>query len=66
VADKMVSDYDEQDKANVPKFLFHLGDVIYNFANRLIITTNSTTRTANTRRRSWRWPAIMTAWWRRA
>lgn len=31
VADKMVSDYDEQDKANVPRFLFHLGDVIYNF-----------------------------------
>jgi hypothetical protein len=31
VADKMVSDFVEQDKANVPAFFYHLGDVIYSF-----------------------------------
>jgi hypothetical protein len=31
VADKMVSDFDEADPADVPSFLFHLGDVVYNF-----------------------------------
>ncbi len=31
VADKMVSDFDEQNPADVPSFFFHLGDVIYNF-----------------------------------
>ena len=31
VADKMVSDFDEADPADVPSFFFHLGDVIYNF-----------------------------------
>jgi hypothetical protein len=31
VADKMVSDFDEADPANVPAFFFHLGDVVYNF-----------------------------------
>ncbi len=31
VTDKMAEDFNEQDPANVPKFLFHLGDVIYNF-----------------------------------
>jgi hypothetical protein len=29
VADKMGSDFDEQDKINVPVFLFHLGDLTY-------------------------------------
>ena len=31
VADKMVTDYDEQNPADVPSFLFHLGDVVYYF-----------------------------------
>ncbi len=31
VADKMVSDFDEIDPADVPSFFFHLGDVVYNF-----------------------------------
>jgi len=31
VADKMTADFDEADKADVPMFYFHLGDVIYNF-----------------------------------
>ena len=31
VADKMVSDFNEADPTAVPSFLFHLGDVVYNF-----------------------------------
>ncbi|MFT4114139.1 metallophosphoesterase family protein [Silvibacterium sp.] len=31
VADKMVSDFDEDDAADVPSFFFHLGDVVYYF-----------------------------------
>jgi hypothetical protein len=31
VADKMVSDFNEADPADVPSFFFHLGDVIYDF-----------------------------------
>ena len=31
VADKMVSDFDEENAADVPAFFFHLGDVIYYF-----------------------------------
>lgn len=31
VADKMVSDFNEQNAADVPSFLFHLGDVVYYF-----------------------------------
>lgn len=31
VADKMVSDFQETDPANVPSFFYHLGDVIYSF-----------------------------------
>jgi hypothetical protein len=31
VADKMVTDFDEADPADVPSFFFHLGDVVYNF-----------------------------------
>jgi Calcineurin-like phosphoesterase len=31
VADKMVTDFDEQNPANVPSFFFHLGDVVYYF-----------------------------------
>ena len=31
VADKMVADFDEEAAQNVPRFFFHLGDVIYNF-----------------------------------
>jgi hypothetical protein len=31
VADKLESDFDERDKADVPCFLFHLGDVVYSF-----------------------------------
>jgi hypothetical protein len=31
VADKMVSDFDEDDEADVPSFFFHLGDVVYYF-----------------------------------
>jgi hypothetical protein len=31
VADKMVSDYDDQDARDTPQFFFHLGDVIYSF-----------------------------------
>jgi Calcineurin-like phosphoesterase len=31
VADKMVTDFDEQKPADVPSFLFHLGDVVYYF-----------------------------------
>jgi hypothetical protein len=31
VADKMVEDFTEDDPADVPAFLYHLGDVVYNF-----------------------------------
>jgi len=31
VADKMVSDFDEEDPTNIPSFLYHLGDVVYYF-----------------------------------
>jgi hypothetical protein len=31
VADKMSSDFDEQNSADIPALFFHLGDVIYNF-----------------------------------
>jgi hypothetical protein len=31
VADKMVTDFNEADAADVPSFLFHLGDVVYYF-----------------------------------
>jgi hypothetical protein len=31
VADKMVSDFDDPDPADVPAFFFHLGDVVYSF-----------------------------------
>ena len=31
VADKMTADFDEEAAENVPRFFFHLGDVIYNF-----------------------------------
>ncbi|HSY02955.1 MAG TPA: metallophosphoesterase [Acidobacteriaceae bacterium] len=31
VADKMVTDFDETDAADVPSFFFHLGDVVYYF-----------------------------------
>ena len=31
VADKMSSDFEEQNSADIPAFFFHLGDVIYNF-----------------------------------
>ena len=31
VSDKMVSDFNEADPANVPAFLFHLGDMVYYF-----------------------------------
>ncbi|HEV2275846.1 MAG TPA: metallophosphoesterase [Acidobacteriaceae bacterium] len=31
VADKMVNDFTEDDPADAPSFLFHLGDVVYNF-----------------------------------
>jgi len=35
VADKMISDFTEADPAEVPLFYFHLGDVIYNFGEKL-------------------------------
>jgi hypothetical protein len=31
VTDKLVSDFQESDPAQVPSFLFHLGDVVYSF-----------------------------------
>ena len=31
VADKMVSDFTEDDPADEPSFFFHIGDVVYNF-----------------------------------
>ena len=31
VADKMVSDFDEENSADLPSFFFHLGDVVYYF-----------------------------------
>jgi hypothetical protein len=31
VTDKMAADFDEVDTADVPSFMYHLGDVIYNF-----------------------------------
>ena len=31
VADKMVSDFDEQNATDIPVFFFHLGDVVYSF-----------------------------------
>ncbi len=35
VADKMISDFAEADLADVPLFYFHLGDVVYNFGEKL-------------------------------
>lgn len=35
VADKMVSDFNEQNSADVPSFCFHLGDVVYYFGEGL-------------------------------
>jgi hypothetical protein len=34
VADKMVSDFDETDATDIPKFFLHLGDVVYSFGER--------------------------------
>jgi hypothetical protein len=34
VADKMTADFEEEVSDNVPRFFFHLGDVIYNFGER--------------------------------
>ena len=34
VADKMAADFDEEVPENIPRFFFHLGDVIYNFGER--------------------------------
>jgi hypothetical protein len=31
VADKLVSDFDEEDEKEKPRFFFHLGDVVYSF-----------------------------------
>jgi hypothetical protein len=31
VADKMVADYDDSDRRQVPSFAYHLGDVVYSF-----------------------------------
>ncbi len=31
VSDKMTSDFDEADPADIPRFFFHLGDVVYSF-----------------------------------
>ncbi len=31
VADKLVADFDEHNPADIPSFLYHLGDVVYNF-----------------------------------
>ncbi len=35
VADKMVSDFNEQNIADIPVFYFHLGDVIYSFGEAM-------------------------------
>jgi len=37
VADKMLGDFNEADPADVPLFYFHLGDVIYNFGEALLL-----------------------------
>jgi len=34
VADKMTADFEEEVPENIPRFFFHLGDVIYNFGER--------------------------------
>jgi len=34
VADKMAADFEEEVADNIPRFFFHLGDVIYNFGER--------------------------------
>ena len=34
VADKMTADFEDEDPENLPRFFFHLGDVIYNFGER--------------------------------
>jgi hypothetical protein len=34
VADKMTADFEEEVSDNIPRFFFHLGDVIYNFGER--------------------------------
>jgi hypothetical protein len=34
VADKMTADFEEEVQDNIPRFFFHLGDVIYNFGER--------------------------------
>jgi hypothetical protein len=31
VVDKMISDFDEKDQSAVPRFFYHLGDVVYSF-----------------------------------
>src|SRR5450631_3806943 len=35
VADKMVSDFTEQNSADIPSFFFHLGDVVYSFGEAM-------------------------------
>jgi hypothetical protein len=35
VADKMVSDFNEENSADVPSFFFHLGDVVYYFGEAI-------------------------------
>jgi hypothetical protein len=35
VADKMVSDFNEENSGNVPSFFFHLGDVVYYFGEAI-------------------------------
>ena len=36
VADKMVSDFDEANSADLPSFFFHLGDVVYYFRRPIV------------------------------
>lgn len=35
VADKMVADFDERDPAAVPRFFYHLGDIVYSFGEHI-------------------------------
>jgi hypothetical protein len=35
VVDKMIADFDEKDPAAVPRFFYHLGDVVYSFGEHI-------------------------------
>ena len=58
VSDAVTSDFHTSNAANRPSFLFHLGDVVYNFGDGTTTTTSSTSPIATIPRPSSPFPAI--------